>query len=438
MAVPPSATTVTRAVFWPGLPAAGRASPARMLAATSDNDNEVRRAVDTEPPLGERVRGRKTAGGRPLAAAVYSQHYDGAHDPAGLRRRLHAGRALGGTGRLGAPVSLRPLPISCTSYADWVQGRRAGVELIAIDLDAVQRQLARVDPSALPTSAAAGTPEAREEQRRLLTSFALELAAVGSKRHAAAAARLVEWACPYVRAHTPEERFRSRLAARRALGARRRHRLDGPPRSPRPRPLALPRRTAPAAGARHRRGTVQRPVGGAHADRDRREPGAGAGAGVARGRRAPSRRRARRRQIHGRGEGRDPARRGAAPPRARQVPDGPLRRGAGRAGRRRAPDRGSRGHLPRASLSRHGARESRADRRGARVLPAGAGAESGRALRDAAARRAGVPLRAQRRPGDPDRRACCGTTTRAAIPGGRITPATGASGIRASSACENW
>ena len=94
-----------------------------------------------------------------------------------------------------------------TSYADWVQGRRSGVELIAIDLDAAQRQLARVDPAALPTGAAAGTAEAREEQRRLLASFALELAAVGSKRHAAAAARLVEWACPYVRAHTPKNDF---------------------------------------------------------------------------------------------------------------------------------------------------------------------------------------------------------------------------------------
>ena len=94
-----------------------------------------------------------------------------------------------------------------TSYAEWVQGRRAGVELIAIDLDAAQRQLARVDPSSLPTGAAAGTPQAREEQRRLLTSFALELAAVGSTRHAAAAARLVEWACPYVRAHTPKNDF---------------------------------------------------------------------------------------------------------------------------------------------------------------------------------------------------------------------------------------
>jgi tetratricopeptide (TPR) repeat protein len=91
--------------------------------------------------------------------------------------------------------------------ADWVQGRRTGVELIAIDLDAARSNLSRFDPSTLPTAAGPGTKEAREEQRRLVTAFALELAAVGSKRHAAAAARLVEWACPYVRAHTPKNEF---------------------------------------------------------------------------------------------------------------------------------------------------------------------------------------------------------------------------------------
>lgn len=93
------------------------------------------------------------------------------------------------------------------SYTEWIQGRRTGIELIAIDLDAAQRQLARVDPASLPTAAAPGTLEAREEQRRLVTAFALEVAAVGSKRHSAAAARLVEWACAYVRAHSPHNDF---------------------------------------------------------------------------------------------------------------------------------------------------------------------------------------------------------------------------------------
>lgn len=92
-----------------------------------------------------------------------------------------------------------------TSYADWVQGRRTGVELIAVDLDAARANLARFDPASVPTAATAGTPQAREEQRRLVTAFALELAAVASKKHAAAAARLVEWACPYVRAHVPND-----------------------------------------------------------------------------------------------------------------------------------------------------------------------------------------------------------------------------------------
>jgi tetratricopeptide (TPR) repeat protein len=93
------------------------------------------------------------------------------------------------------------------SYTEWVHGRRKDVELIAMDLDAAQRQLARFDPSLLTTTAAPGTKEAREEQRRLVTAFALEIAAVGSRRHSAAAARLVEWACAYVRAHTPQNDF---------------------------------------------------------------------------------------------------------------------------------------------------------------------------------------------------------------------------------------
>jgi tetratricopeptide (TPR) repeat protein len=105
------------------------------------------------------------------------------------------------------PASSSSVTQLITSYADWVQGRRTGVELIAVDLDAARRQLARLDPASVPTTAAAGTPEAREEQRRLVTAFALELAAVGSKRHASEAARLVEWACPYVRAHAPKNEF---------------------------------------------------------------------------------------------------------------------------------------------------------------------------------------------------------------------------------------
>ena len=61
--------------------------------------------------------------------------------------------------------------------------------------------------------------------------------------------------------------------------------------------------------------------------------------------------------------------------------------------------------LSRASLSRHGAREPRARRRGARLVPAGAGDQSWRALRDAASGGDGVPPRPRRRPGRDDRRA---------------------------------
>ena len=46
-----------------------------------------------------------------------------------------------------------------------------------------------------------------ESHRRLLAALALELAAAGSSKQAAAAARLVEWACPYVRSHVPASDF---------------------------------------------------------------------------------------------------------------------------------------------------------------------------------------------------------------------------------------
>jgi len=46
-----------------------------------------------------------------------------------------------------------------------------------------------------------------EGRRRLLTTFALDLAAAGSSRQSAAAARLAEWACAYVRSHTPLDDF---------------------------------------------------------------------------------------------------------------------------------------------------------------------------------------------------------------------------------------
>jgi tetratricopeptide (TPR) repeat protein len=92
-------------------------------------------------------------------------------------------------------------------YAEWVQGRKARMDLIAMDLDAARQDLARFDPAAISVPETLSRADARERQRRLLTSFALELAAVGSRRHAAGAARLIEWACPYVRSHTPQNDF---------------------------------------------------------------------------------------------------------------------------------------------------------------------------------------------------------------------------------------
>jgi tetratricopeptide (TPR) repeat protein len=93
------------------------------------------------------------------------------------------------------------------SYSDWIQGRRTTVELNATDLDAARQALARLDPGTIAVDPALSPAEARERQRRLLTAFALELAALGSHRHAAAAARLIEWACPYVRSHAPINDF---------------------------------------------------------------------------------------------------------------------------------------------------------------------------------------------------------------------------------------
>jgi tetratricopeptide (TPR) repeat protein len=64
-----------------------------------------------------------------------------------------------------------------------------------------------------PQSAIAATVAAQskqtidEQQRRLLTTFALELAESSATRQAAAAARLIEWACPYVRRHSPLDEF---------------------------------------------------------------------------------------------------------------------------------------------------------------------------------------------------------------------------------------
>lgn len=107
------------------------------------------------------------------------------------------------------PTSTQPPPVAelAGQYSDWINGRRATVDLAVVDLDAARRELGRVDPTAISVDPALSAEQARERRRRVLTSLALELAAVGSRRHASAAARLVEWGCGYVRSHAPVNEF---------------------------------------------------------------------------------------------------------------------------------------------------------------------------------------------------------------------------------------
>lgn len=94
-----------------------------------------------------------------------------------------------------------------SQYAESIDGKRGAVDLTAADLDAVRRELSRLDPSVIPLDASVPPERAREIRRRVLTTFALEVAAVGSTRHAGPAGRLVEWACAYVRTHAPLNEF---------------------------------------------------------------------------------------------------------------------------------------------------------------------------------------------------------------------------------------
>lgn len=92
-------------------------------------------------------------------------------------------------------------------YADWAAGRRKTADVDVVDLDVARRELGRLDPASIPVDPSWTPDQAREMRRRVLTSFALELAAIGARRHAASAARLVEWACAYVRTHQPLNDF---------------------------------------------------------------------------------------------------------------------------------------------------------------------------------------------------------------------------------------
>jgi hypothetical protein len=120
-------------------------------------------------------------------------------------RPLKAGVVLAGlvVGAWTQAPSPTPLVSAIRSYQEWLQDRRKDVDLSTVDLDAMRRELGRLDPSAIPVPSGLSPADAREMQRRYLTAFVLDVAAVGSMRHATEAARLIEWACPYVRLHTP-------------------------------------------------------------------------------------------------------------------------------------------------------------------------------------------------------------------------------------------
>ena len=93
------------------------------------------------------------------------------------------------------------------AYADWIRGARKDVDLTVFDLDAARLELGRLNPASLPMPEGKSADEVKEFHRRLVTSFALEIAAVGARRHASAAERLIEWGCQYVRSHSPINDF---------------------------------------------------------------------------------------------------------------------------------------------------------------------------------------------------------------------------------------
>lgn len=93
------------------------------------------------------------------------------------------------------------------SYARWLTAGGPSPQLAAGDLDAARAELGRLAPEFLRGGRGTPSPEIYERQRRILTTFALELAATGSKKQAGAAAQMVEWGCGYVRSHEPLNDF---------------------------------------------------------------------------------------------------------------------------------------------------------------------------------------------------------------------------------------
>ncbi len=109
-------------------------------------------------------------------------------------------------GIVAAPQSQSPASVAdmLARYVEWIDGGRAAFEFAPVDLNEARAELGRIAPGFLR---AKSKVEELERQRRLFMAFTLELAQAGSIKQAAAAARLVEWACPYVRGHTPVNDF---------------------------------------------------------------------------------------------------------------------------------------------------------------------------------------------------------------------------------------
>ena len=103
-----------------------------------------------------------------------------------------------------APQSSTSVADLLARYVEWIDGQRAGFEFPVVDLNDARGELGRIAPGFLRGKAKS---EELEHQRQLLMAFTVELAQAGSIKQAAAAARLIEWACPYVRGHTPANDF---------------------------------------------------------------------------------------------------------------------------------------------------------------------------------------------------------------------------------------
>jgi tetratricopeptide (TPR) repeat protein len=127
----------------------------------------------------------------------------------GIVSHLPSGRSVpGSSGEHTSPLlQSTSVPDLLSDYVEWIRGGRTGTALVALDLAAAHRELARRTPYALFRVASPSSTVSEETGRKLATTFALELAAAGSRRQSAAAARIVEWACAYVRGRAPHDEF---------------------------------------------------------------------------------------------------------------------------------------------------------------------------------------------------------------------------------------